>query len=79
MSRFTLARGSRAVIWAACARYRSVGNGRLHVCHVNSYCRGVIEEADEECDEALAILENMSGQLNSEVYHAIQNGDERQL
>ena len=51
-----------------------VGNGRLHVCHVNSYCRGVIEEADEECDEALAILENMSGQLNSEVYHAIQNG-----
>ena len=51
-----------------------VGNGRLHVCHVNSYCRGVIEEADEECDEALEILENMSGQLNSEVYHAIQNG-----
>ena len=51
-----------------------VGNGRLHVCHVNSYCRGVIEEADKECDEALAILDDMSGQLNSEVYHAIQNG-----
>ena len=51
-----------------------VGNGRLHVCHVNSYCRGVIEEADEECDEALAILENMSGQLNSEVYTRYRTG-----
>ena len=51
-----------------------VGNGRLHVCHVNSYCRGVIEEAEEECNEALDILEGMRGQLNSEAYHAIQNG-----
>ena len=51
-----------------------VGDGRLHVCHVNSYCRGVIEEADDECDEALGILDGMRGQLNSEVYHAIQNG-----
>ncbi len=51
-----------------------VGNGRLHVCHVNSYCRGVIEDADAECDEALGILESMRTQLNSEAYHAIQNG-----
>lgn len=51
-----------------------VGNGRLHVCHVNSYCRGVINDADDECDEALQILESMRGQLNSEAYHAIQNG-----
>lgn len=51
-----------------------VGKGRLHVCHVNSYCRGVIEAADDECDEALDILENMRGQLNSEAYHAVQNG-----
>ena len=51
-----------------------VGKGRLHVCHVNSYCRGVIEDADDECDEALGILEAMRGQLNSEAYHAIQNG-----
>jgi hypothetical protein len=51
-----------------------VGKGRLHVCHVNSYCRGVIEEAKDECNESLAILENMRGQLNSEAYHAIQNG-----
>ena len=51
-----------------------VGDGRLHVCHVNSYCRGVIEDADDECDEALDILDSMADQLNSESYHAIQNG-----
>ena len=51
-----------------------VGNGRLHVCHVNSYCRGVIEDADAECEEALDILDGMRGQLNSEAYHAVQNG-----
>ena len=51
-----------------------VGDGRLHVCHVNSYCRGVIEDASDECDEALDILHGMSDQLVSEAYHAIQNG-----
>ena len=51
-----------------------VGKGRLHVAHVNSYCRGVIEDADAECDETLDILENMRGQLNTEAYHAVQNG-----
>ncbi len=51
-----------------------VGGGRLHVCHVNSYCRGVIGEARDECDEALSILEGMRGQLNSEAYHAVPNG-----
>ncbi len=51
-----------------------VGNGRLHVCHVNSYCRGVIDDAPAECVEALGILEGMGDQLVSEVYHAVQNG-----
>ena len=51
-----------------------VGNGRLHVAHVNSYCRGVIEEPRAECDEALSILDGMRGQLNSEAYHAVPNG-----
>lgn len=51
-----------------------VGKGRLHVCHVNSYCRGVIDNPDAECDEAISILESMRGQLNSEAYHALQNG-----
>ncbi len=51
-----------------------VGSGRLHVCHVNSYCRGVIEEAQSECREALDILEGMGNGVVSEAYHAIQNG-----
>ena len=51
-----------------------VGRGRLHVCHVNSYCRGVIADTASECREALEIIEGMSGQLNTEVYHAVQNG-----
>ena len=51
-----------------------VGHGRLHVCHVNSYCRGVIDDAASECVEALDILEGMRDQLNSEVYHAVKNG-----
>ena len=51
-----------------------VGKGRLHVCHVNSYCRGVVEDADDECSEALELLDGMSEQLNTESYHAVQNG-----
>jgi len=51
-----------------------VGKGRLHVCHVNSYCRGVIDDAAAECVEALEILGDMRDQLVSEVYHAVQNG-----
>ncbi len=51
-----------------------VGGGRLHVCHVNSYCRGVIDDPNSECDETLSILERMRGQLNSEAYHAVRNG-----
>ena len=51
-----------------------VGSGRLHVCHVNSYCRGVIDDAGAECIEALEILGDMGDQLVSEVYHAVQNG-----
>ena len=51
-----------------------VGRGRLHVCHVNSYCRGVIADAASECREALEIIKGMSGHLNTEVYHAVQNG-----
>ena len=51
-----------------------VGKGRLHVCHVNSYCRGVISDSVSECMEALEIMKGMGEQLNTEVYHAVQNG-----
>ncbi len=51
-----------------------VGEGRLHVAHINAYCRGVVDPPDQECDEALDILEGMRGQLNSEVHQAVPNG-----
>ena len=44
------------------------------MCHVNSYCRGVIADSASECVEALDIMKGMSGQLNTEVYHTVQNG-----
>ena len=30
-----------------------IGNGRLHVAHINAYCRGSMLEPDEECKQAL--------------------------
>ena len=51
-----------------------VGRGRLHVCHVNSYCRGVVAEPRDETREALDILEAMGDGVVSESYHALQNG-----
>ena len=53
---------------------RLVGSGRLHVCHVNSYCRGVVAEPRDETREALDILERMGAGVVSESYHALQNG-----
>ncbi len=51
-----------------------VGNGRLHVAHVNAYTRGSIADPLEECAEALDILTAKKGQYNSEVHQAIPNG-----
>ena len=51
-----------------------VGNGRLHVAHVNAYCRGMILPAMDECQEALELLSRMKDQLVSEVHLAIPNG-----
>ena len=53
---------------------RLVGRGRLHVCHVNSYCRGVVSDPRDEVREALDILESMGDGVVSESYHAVQNG-----
>lgn len=50
-----------------------VGRGRLHVAHINAYCRGSIASPNEECEESLSILDCMRSQLNSEVHHAIPN------
>ncbi len=51
-----------------------VGRGRLHVAHINSYCRGLINSAPEETAEALSIIESMRGQVVTEAYLAQQNG-----
>lgn len=50
-----------------------VGNGRLHVAHINAYCRGSILDPDDECDEALEILKAGKGHYVSEVHQAVPN------
>lgn len=51
-----------------------VGNGRLHIAHVNAYCRGSIKRPVEECEEALQILTAGKGHYVSEVHQAVPNG-----
>ena len=51
-----------------------VGNGRLHVAHINAYTRGSIADPVDECAEALEILTAKKGQYNSEVHQAVPNG-----
>lgn len=51
-----------------------VGNGRLHVAHVNAYCRGSIKRPVEECEEAIEILSSRREHYVSEVHQAIPNG-----
>jgi len=51
-----------------------LGDGRLHVAHVNSYCRGMILPAEQECREAFEILESVRGQVVTEAYLAQMNG-----
>ena len=51
-----------------------VGNGRLHIAHINAYTRGSIADPVDECTEALEILSAKKGQYNSEVHQAVPNG-----
>ncbi|HIF12069.1 MAG TPA: hypothetical protein EYQ82_03465 [Dehalococcoidia bacterium] len=51
-----------------------LGDGRLHVAHVNSYCRGMILTPEQECREAFDILESVRGQVITEAYLAQMNG-----
>jgi hypothetical protein len=50
------------------------GNGRLHVAHINSYTRGMIDEPHEEVQEALGMIERMRSQWITEAYLAQANG-----
>jgi hypothetical protein len=51
-----------------------LGDNRLHIAHLNSYCRGMIEPAPEEALEALSIVEELSEQVVAESYLGTING-----
>ena len=50
------------------------GKGRLHIAHVNSYCRGLILDNLLECQEAFKIIESKRTQFVTEAYLAQANG-----
>ncbi|MCH7735026.1 MAG: amidohydrolase family protein [Chloroflexi bacterium] len=47
--------------------------GRLHIAHVNAYCRGSILPPEQEVAEALQILQSLRPQTVSEVHMAVPN------
>ena len=48
--------------------------GRLHVAHINSYARGLINTVEEESSEALDLIIKMRSQWVTEAYLASFNG-----
>ena len=50
------------------------GNGRLHIAHINSYCRGLVMDNLAECNEAFEIIESKRSQFVTEAYLAQING-----
>ena len=51
-----------------------LGQGKLHVAHINSYCRGLIMTPAEECMEAIRVIEGIRHQVVTESYLAQING-----
>ena len=47
--------------------------GRVHIAHINAYCRGSILPVEQEIHESLQILEDMRDQVVSEVHLARPN------
>jgi hypothetical protein len=47
--------------------------GRVHVAHINAYCRGSILPVEQEIHEALEILDDLRDQIVSEVHLAKPN------
>jgi predicted amidohydrolase len=47
--------------------------GRVHIAHVNAYCRGSILTVEEEIREALQIIDDLRNQIVSEVHLARPN------
>ncbi|MDA1279723.1 MAG: amidohydrolase family protein [Chloroflexi bacterium] len=48
-------------------------SGRVHIAHVNAYCRGSILPVDQEIREALQIVDDLRDQVVSEVHLARPN------
>ena len=48
-------------------------NGRVHIAHINAYCRGSILPVEEEIIESLQILTDVRSQIVSEVHLARPN------
>ena len=48
-------------------------SGRVHVAHINAYCRGSVLPVEQEIREALQILEDLRNQVVSEVHLARPN------
>ena len=51
----------------------TAGDMRLHLAHINSYCRGRVNAADEEANEALSLLKSHP-RIWSEAYLSPYNG-----
>ncbi len=47
--------------------------GRVHIAHINAYCRGSILSVEDEIREALQILDDLRSQIVSEVHLARPN------
>ena len=48
-------------------------SGRVHVAHINAYCRGSVLPVEQEIREALQIIEDLRNQVVSEVHLARPN------
>ncbi len=53
---------------------RLIGDNRLHVAHLNSYCRGMVKDPAEEALEAVSIMDALDDQVVTESYLGTING-----
>ncbi len=51
-----------------------IEDGQIHVAHVNSYCRGMINSPAEEANEAMEIIRKLGDRVVSESYLGTING-----
>lgn len=51
-----------------------IGDNRLHVAHLNSYCRGMVKDPAEEALEAVRIVQRLRDRVVAESYLGTING-----